>query len=127
MKNPHCADPFKRHKTYVRKGLRNASKVLAERVNDPRVTKDTALCCNCRVKLTKDPSSLSKLSPEGTQTSTSTVEDSATCSDDQPTSVDQDDGDNVLEVVFEHLKETPVKRSKCLFVDFFFWLSVSTF
>ena len=109
--HPHCADPFKRHKTHVRKGLRNASKVLADRINDPRITKDTPLCSNCRIKLTKDPNSLPEPSPEETPTITST-EGSGTGSEHH-TSMEDDD----VQAVLDRLKQTPVKKSKCQSAD----------
>ena len=120
--HPSCSDPFKVHKSRIKKGLRNASKDLVTRVQDFRITRDTLLCVKCRLRLTKDPNSLPEVESatehavQEIQASSSSSQ--ASFSGDEPPfgeSAKNVEEENV-KIIMQCLDQTPVRRSEFFFM-----------
>ena len=122
-KHPSCSDPFKVHKSRIKKGLRNASKDLVTRVQDVRITSDTLLCVKCRLRLSKDPKSLPDLESdtelivqEASASSSSSL--GANCSSVASPNVGESAKDleeENVKIVMHCLDQTPVRRSEFSF------------
>ena len=121
----YCADPFKKHKSKILRGVQGATSALEASVNDARITKGTPLCVSCRTALKNDPSSLPLLEENPLSSSQSSEETSIASSVKGPTEVSTSssnqtvveqvtemEASQVVTEVLDSLEETPVRSSK---------------